>query len=426
MIRLIYNLLWPVGILVFLPRYLVKMFRRGGYREKFGQRLGIYDRDVRNRLAGRKPTWLHAVSVGEVQVALKLAKQLRAIQPEKDCVLTTTTTTGFAFANKSAPPWMEVMYNPLDFWPIVHRSFSVIGPRRIVLIEAEVWPNLVAEASRRKVPIALANARLSPRSEKRFRRFRAFVRSTFRLLDLVCVQEPADLERWAALGIDRNRIWVTGSIKFDSEKGSVDSAAPREVLMALGLENRTIILGGSTHPGEEKVLAEVYRALRRQFVDLLLVIAPRHVERTNEIERQLKDAGFRVALRSRPEASDQLPDCLIVDSTGELRNWYAVATVVFIGKSLCAHGGQNPVEAIEAGQPVLFGPNMENFVALTNALLARNAAVEVKSSTELLREMANLLANPERRQQLVENAGTILEVHRGATSRTARLIFDLG
>jgi len=171
-IRFIYNLFWPIGLLFFLPGYLTKMVRRGGYREKFGQRLGIYDRDLRVRLSSyaRKPTWLHAVSVGEVMIALKLAQQLRTLEPDVPCVLTTTTTTGFALANKSSPPWIEVMYTPLDFWPVMRRAFSTIRPAKIVLIEAEIWPNLAAEAHAHCIPLALANARLSPRSEGARRR----------------------------------------------------------------------------------------------------------------------------------------------------------------------------------------------------------------------------------------------------------------
>ena len=217
MIRFIYNLFWPLGLLIFLPGYFAKMIRRGGYREKFGQRVGIYDGEVRNRLSNQRSTWLHAVSVGEVNIALKLANALRALEPDLHCVLTTTTTTGFALARKTAPPWIEVMYTPLDYWPIMRRAFSVIRPARIVLVEAEVWPNLAAAAHARRIPLALVNARLSPRSERRYRRFRFFVAPTFRLLDLVCVPERRDVERWTALGVPRNRIHVTGSIKFDSD-----------------------------------------------------------------------------------------------------------------------------------------------------------------------------------------------------------------
>lgn len=425
MIRFIYNLLWPIGLLVFLPGYLVKMFRRGGYRKKFGQRFGIYDPQVRALMHWRKSIWLHAVSVGEVTIALKLAKQLRELDPDVQCVLTTTTTTGFAFADKKAPDWIEVMYTPLDFWPIMRRAFAIIRPTKIALVEAEVWPNLVAEARARKIPVALVNARLSPRSEKRFRLFRYFVAPTFRLLDRVCVQNPEDVDRWTALGVDRARINQVGSIKYDPEDSHVDPTTPRRILAGFGLENRTVIFGGSTHAGEEKVLAEVFRALRKDFIDLLLVLAPRHTERTAEVQRTLEESGFRVALRSQPPVIDRAIDCLLVDSTGELQDWYGVATIAFVGKSLLARGGQNPAEAIMAGKPVLFGPHMENFAALAKSLVARQGAIKVDSATELRRAMANLLANPERREDLVKNARAVLDAHRGATARTAQLIVDL-
>ncbi|PYL53103.1 MAG: hypothetical protein DMF29_09435, partial [Verrucomicrobia bacterium] len=255
MIRFIYNLLWPLGLLFFLPGYLVKMFRRGGYRDKFGQRFGNYDAHLRARLYWKKSIWLHAVSVGEVRIALKLARQIRLLKSDVHCVLTTTTTTGFAFANQNAPDWIEVMYSPLDFWPIMRCAFATIRPKAIVLVEAEVWPNLVAEAHGRKIPIALVNARLSPRSEKRFRMFRSFVVPTFHMLDAICVQNFEDIERWKTLGVEMDRIHNVGSIKYDPENAEVDPGLPATILAGFGLEKRTVIFGGSTHSGEEKVLA---------------------------------------------------------------------------------------------------------------------------------------------------------------------------
>jgi 3-deoxy-D-manno-octulosonic-acid transferase len=425
MIRFIYNLFWPIGLLFFLPGYLVKMFRRGGYREKFGQRFGIYDRHLCARLYWKKPVWLHAVSVGEVTIALKLAKQVRVLQPDQHFVLTTTTTTGFAFANKNAPDWIDVLYSPLDFWPIMHRAFEAIKPTKIVLVEAEIWPNMVAEADARKIPITLVNARLSPRSERRFRTFRRFIAPTFRLLDRVCVQNSQDIEKWKAFGVEEARLSHIGSIKYDPEDVRVNPKVARETLAGFGLEKRTVIFGGSTHAGEEEILGEVFRALRRDFVDLLLVVAPRHTERISEIQRELKEMEFHVALRSQPPAADPFLNCLLIDTTGELRDWYGAATLVFIGKSLLARGGQNPAEAILAGKPVVFGPHMENFAALANSLVAHGGATQVNSPTELRRTMAHLLANPDEREKMVENARQVLETHRGATARTAQLIVDL-
>ena len=427
MIRLIYNLLWPLGLLVFLPGYLVKMFRRGNYRRKFGQRLGIYSKEVRKRLAGRRSTWLHAVSVGEVGIALKLANELRRLEPDLFCVLTTTTTTGFSFAEARAPDWIEVMYNPLDFWPIMRRAFSVINPQRIVLIEAEIWPNLVALAHARRIPICVANARLSPRSEKRFRRFRVVVGRTFRLLDLVCVPEQEDVDRWAALGIPRNRIRYTGSVKYDLS-GEDQSRIHTIAVFHLNSADpaKLVLFGGSTHAGEEEMLARVFLNLRNQFPALSLFIAPRHVERVREIRKQLEALSLHVLLVSDAKPlPNAKPDCVLLDKTGDLQAWYGIATVVFIGKSLTSHGGQNPVEAISAGVPVVFGPHMENFAVLAKSLVARNAAVQVHDENELVRELAYLLSDKDARLRLIQNAGEVLANHRGAAARTALLIVDL-
>jgi 3-deoxy-D-manno-octulosonic-acid transferase len=435
MIRFIYNLFWPLGLLIFLPGYFAKMVRRGGYREKFGQRLGIYDGELRNRLSNQRRTWLHAVSVGEVNIALKLANALRALEPDLQCVLTTTTTTGFALAHKTAPPWIEVMYTPLDYWPIMRRAFSVIRPARIVLVEAEVWPNLAAAARSRRIPLALVNARLSPRSERRYRRFRFFVAPTFRLLDLVCVPEGRDVERWAALGVPRNRMHVTGSIKFDPEVQAqghtVAASVPASPKLDGGLDafspGPLVLFGGSTHQGEEEILARVFLRLRGQFPSLRLFIAPRHVERLQEIRAQLGAMPLRVTLTSEALTCDAAEaDCMLLDTTGELQRWYGIATVVFIGKSLTAHGGQNPVEPILAGKPVVFGPHMENFATLAKTLVSKNAAMQVNDTDSLERVVGELLHDSESRQLLVKNAHAALNEHKGGTTRTAKLVHELG
>lgn len=426
MIRFIYNLFWPLGLLIFLPGYCAKMIRRGGYREKFGQRVGIYDDEMRNRLSNQRSTWLHAVSVGEVNIALKLANALRALEPDLHCVLTTTTTTGFALARKSAPPWIEVMYTPLDYWPIMRRAFSVIRPARIVLVEAEVWPNLAAAAHARRIPLALVNARLSPRSERRYRRFRFFVAPTFRLLDFVCVPERRDVERWAALGVPRNRIHVTGSIKFDTDVQAQSHAVAASVLDAFS-PNSLVLLGGSTHRGEEEILANVFLRLRERFPSLRLFIAPRHVERLQEIRAQLGALPLRVMLASEAIAEGAADvDCMLLDTTGELQRWYGIATVVFIGKSLSANGGQNPVEPIFAGKPVVFGPHMENFATLAQTLVSNNAAIQVNDIDSLERIVGELLRDSDSRQRLVENAHAALNEHKGGTARTAKLVHEFG
>jgi 3-deoxy-D-manno-octulosonic-acid transferase len=422
MIRLLYNLLFPLALLVFLPGYVVKMLRRGNYGEKFGQRLSFYDSATHAALAAGDRTWLHAVSVGEVMIALKLVEKMKSRKPDLQIALTTTTTTGFALARKQAPEWIEVLYAPLDFWPIMRRAFAVIRPIRIVLVEAEVWPNLTAIAHRQKIPIALVNARLSPRSEGRFRAFNFFVRPYFQKLDLICVQEPEDVARWQSLGAKPARIFPVGSIKFDPDEVALRPAIPRAVLDMHGIDPaRPILLGGSTHPGEEEILGRTFLKLRREFPALFLIIAPRHVERAREIADQLNALGISSVRRNGTGTAD----CLLIDTTGELRDWYSVATIVFVGKSLAARGGQNPVEAIVAGRPVTFGPHMENFATLARTLVAAGGALQLNDELALTNRLSTLLRNPEDRERLVRQARTVLDAHRGATERTTGLLEKL-
>jgi 3-deoxy-D-manno-octulosonic-acid transferase len=318
------------------------------------------------------------------------------------------------------------MYTPVDYWPIMRRAFSVIRPARIVLVEAEVWPNLAAAAHARRIPLALVNARLSPRSERRYLRFRFFITATFRLLDLVCVPERTDVQRWAALGVPRNRIHVTGSIKFDSDVQAQDRTESAPILDAFHPDS-LVLFGGSTHRGEEEILARVFLRLREQFPLLRLFIAPRHVERLQEIRAQLSGLPLRVTLASELFCRGSADaECMLLDTTGELQRWYSIATVVFIGKSLTAQGGQNPVEPILVGKPVVFGPHMENFATLAKTLVSKNGAIQISDSDSLERTVGKLLHDSKARQHLVQSAHAALNEHHGATARTATQVRGLG
>jgi 3-deoxy-D-manno-octulosonic-acid transferase len=366
---------------------------------------------------------------------------LRTLEPDLHCILTTTTTTGFALA--AAPRWIEVSRRRSITGRSATRVF-VIRPARIVLVEAEIWPN------RRRSTVShstcAGNARLSPRSERRFRRFRFFVAPTFRLLDLVCVPEKEDAGRWDALGVSRDRIRVTGSIKYDPEAFDPSSnVQPESKVVAASLpatpkpseggwdawggaiSERLVLFGGSTHRGEEEMLATVFLRLREQFPSLRLFVAPRHVERLREIRAQLDALGVHAALASEaPTHREFDADCLLLDTTGELQRWYCIATVVFMGKSLTAHGGQNPVEPLLAGKPVVFGPHMENFATLAKTLVSKSGAIQVEDVSSLESALAELLRDSKARQRLVQNAHEVLNEHRGATARAAALIHELG
>ncbi len=424
----IYNLFFPLVFLALLPGFLLRMLRRGNYREKFRQRLGRYTTAERERFARGEWIWLHSISVGETLLALKLAQKIRELDPNKSVALSVTTSTGFAVALPHTSDWLEVIYNPLDASWIVTHALDAVRPQRVIFVEA-IWPNLLAAAKQRGLPVTFL-PRLSPRSEARFRRARFFTSPIFGLIDAFAVSEAEDVLRWQSLGVDPARIVVTGNTKFDSFAPTENRAAEfRALLRALGVPDEApVLLGGSTFDGEERILAEVFRDLRAQFPSLFLILVPRHVERSAEIQRDLAPLNLNTELRSTLSLSGRkpqpAPDILLVNTTGELRDWYTVATVVFIGKSLTAIGGQNPVEPVLAGKPVVFGPHMENFASIVTRWLAEDAAIQIGDAAELHTQLVILLSDPTRRAQLAERAHALLSLHADATTRTAAALLS--
>lgn len=422
MTRLLYNLLFPFAFLAILPRYLARMFRRGDFQRDFGQRFARYDPALRGEFAKGEWIWVHAVSVGEFLVALKLLGELHRRHPSWRFVVSSTTSTAHALALGCRQSWWVPVYTPVDFPPFVRRALDVVHPRAVVLVESEMWPNFVWTAAGRSMPVLLVNARVSPRSARRYRRFAALLRAVTRHLSAVGVQEEEHAVLWEHLGVPPGKLHLTGSVKYDPE---TDPSSPRDfraVLDGLGFgRNEPVLLAGSTHEGEEAILAEALRAVRGEFPEARLLIAPRHVERSEKIAAALASSGFLVARRTA-EPGGAAPDILLLDTTGELRDWYACADVVFVGKSLCGSGGQNPVEAVLAGRPVLFGPHMENFAALRDALIASGGAIEVRDAGSLARETSRLFADPALRERMVAGAQSALHPHRGATARTADLV----
>lgn len=425
----IYNLFFPLVFVALLPGFLLRMLRRGGYREKFRQRFGRYAPEERARLARGEWIWLHSISVGETLLALKLARQIREREPGKCIALSVTTSTGFAVAQPHTNDWLEIIYNPLDAPWIVRAALDAVRPVRLIFIEA-IWPNLLAAAKRRGLPVTFL-PRLSPRSAARFRRARFFTGPIFRLLDALAAAEPEDREAWQTLGVEPARLHVTGNAKFDAAAPTGGRTAEfRALLRDLGVpDDAPILLGGSTFPGEERILADALRKLRARWPALFLILVPRHVERAAAILAELEPTGLRLAVRSRLSTRNQKPetsDALLVDTTGELRDWYTLATVVFMGKSLTATGGQNPVEPVLAGRPVIFGPHMENFVPIVARFLAGDAAVQVRDAAELRAQLATLFADAPRRAQLAERARAIAAIHSGATERAVGVLLGAG
>ncbi|HEX5175775.1 MAG TPA: glycosyltransferase N-terminal domain-containing protein, partial [Chthoniobacteraceae bacterium] len=364
-------------------------------------------------------------------VALKLARALQAQKPASQIVISVTTSTGFALARTQCEPWMEVIYNPLDTAAIVNAALASIRPAQLIFVEGELWPNLLVECSRRQIPTSVVDARLSPRSERRFRRFKRWISPVLRLLNAIHVTDEEEAQRWLGLGVDPARVHRVGSIKFDEPpvRESTRAHQFRALLEAHGVApDAPILLGGSTWDPEESVLAGIASGLRAKFPGLCLIIVPRHVERTPEIVRKLSNDGHRVVRRSTlTDATAGSPaaprlNTLLVDTTGELRDWYELATIAFVGKSLRAHGGQNPAEPAALGKPILFGPHMENFAALAGKLVRDQGAEQVANATDLHRAIQHLLESPDERTRRGGCAMAAVSAHRGAAARSAALL----
>ncbi len=437
----LYNLLLPIVLVLGFPRFVMKGIQRGGLARNFRQRLGIYRPEVREKLDRPGNLWIHAVSVGEVIVALKLIRELRRRNPEGHVVLSTTTTTGYRLAEEESAAdrdHVTVIHNPVDLPWITRSALRRIRPRRLVLVEAEVWPNLVRQARAQGIPVVLVNARLSDRSERRFRRFGTLTREIFSQIDRVGVPFEGDIDRWAGLGIDRERIRLTGSVKFDETRTDRPEAQVAELRAWLDRNgfpgNARLLLAGSTHAGEEALIGRAYLQLRERFPDLAYVVVPRHAERAREVVADLRELGFAPVLKAplksdgeaapgdRPE-SPGIP-AWIANTTGELRAWYCLSDVVIVGKSLLGRGGQNPVEPIVAGKPVIVGPHMQNFRAIVANLVEADGLRQISDPSRLASAIETLLADADAGESLARRGEVALARHHGAAARTASLILE--
>ena len=428
--RLLYTALYAIGFVVLSPLFLYKMWKRGKYRENFLQRFGFYTPETRARLATKtgQRCWIQAVSVGEVNLALLLVPALQRRFPSLCLVLTTTTSTGYALACARSPAGVELLYFPQDFPPCVRAAYDLVQPDFIILMESELWPNHIWTGAARGVPLFLINARMSPRSARRNRRLRWLFGQVLNKLTLLCAQSREDADHFVASGAPPQRVRLTGNMKYDASipPMGLPRLDPRSVLRAIGVHDEQLILvAGSTHPGEEEILFDLLAAWRAKFPDLFLVLVPRHVERTPEIVELARRKNVRVALRLEPtRPAGATCDCLLVNTTGELRWFYEAATVIFVGKSLVGEGGQNIIEAAATAHPVVFGPNMQNFKAIAREFVEQGAGVQVRNPAGLRETVADLLGNPTRRAQIAAAAQRVIQDNVGATERTVNLIAE--
>lgn len=428
--RALYNIFFLIGFVLAAPYYFLRMRRRGNWRPGFAQRFGKYDTKLKQAITNRHVLWMHAVSVGEVNLCTQLIRALEPRLPNLKIVVSTTTTTGMAELGRRLPTHVSRIYYPIDRKRYVARALGAINPRAIVLVEAEIWPNFLWRARSLGIPVFLVNARLSARSFRRYKLCGFLFRPLFRSFAGVGAQNETDAARLRKLGCRPEVVHVAGSLKYDAaqlqERRSLDV---RALLQQLGVpENRLVLVAGSTHAGEEALLAEQFLRLRQRFPNLFLVLVPRHFERGREVGRELAARGVRFVYRSeitnRVTRKPGEVDCLLVNTTGELRYFYEHADVIFVGKSLTAGGGQNPIEPGALGKAMVFGPNMQNFAEISQSLLARGGALQVRDAVELEAALGRLLAEAPLREELGRNALQVVRENLGAIDRTVSMIVD--
>lgn len=419
--RLLYSALWWL----LMPFVLLRIWRRGrkepGYRQHVGERLGFYDAAVAD---GRPVLWVHAVSVGETRAAEPLIDALLQAWPQHVVLLTHMTATGRATGKQLFARHGDRViqsFLPYDTGWMCARFLRHFKPRICILMETEVWPNMVAQCVRYRVPVVLANARLSARSLRRGQRFGAILLEAAAAIDCVAAQSEADADRLRQFGA--RKVHVTGSLKFDVVPPA--ALVHRGLQWRAGIGERPVLLCASTRDGEEKLIVEALAGLPRQ--DWLIVIVPRHPQRFDEVAALIAANGFAMQRRSVLGDAGVAADTRILlgDTMGEMFAYYAACDLAFIGGSLLPLGGQNLIEACAVGKPVLFGPHMFNFQIVSDDALAAGAALRVSDAASMLTSAADLLGNQEALQGMAHKAQAFALQHQGATARTTALIAPL-
>lgn len=417
---LLYRIFFPFIFLFFLPGLIVKLIRRPGRKKNYMERFGVFSKERRAALSCmRGAVWIHAVSVGETNVALSLLKKWIAEYPDRKFVFSTTTTTSQEIAWNKAPAGVEVFFCPVDMGFLVRRVLRMIRPSALVIFETEIWPNMVLLAKKSGAKVFLVNARLSDHSIGGYRRFRAFFAPVLSAFDRIGVQTELDRERFLSVAPKAKAV-VTGNIKFDQ--------CPPADLKGIDLSgffgsDFISLLACSTHAPEEKLMLDSFLAARKHCPNLKFVIVPRHAERGNELEEMLRAAGVRYYRRTSKKPLDGTVDCLLADTTGELVRFIKSSDIVLMGKTFAGNNeGQNIIEPAQMGKTIITGPEMKNFRQAFDALLKGGGVLSIHADGELTAAVESLAEDAEKRRMLGEKAKAAVCRHAGALEKTIKLL----
>ena len=428
---LLYNMLLFIAVTICLPVIIPFVILSDKRRKTVLQRLGIVSkavklRQVRRRQSENRPIWVHALSVGEVISAVPLIIELKNRFKDYDIVVSVSTKTGFDIANKYLKESVSsIFFYPYDLSFSVKHAAASIDPIIVIIVESDIWPNFLLEMKKRNVPVILANARLSERSFSGYKRFNFFMKHVFYSISKVCTQSTADAQRFRRLGIPLSKISVAGNFKFDQECDSMPSGEIESLRQSMNLKPfQKILLAGSTHKGEELILLEAFSKIKKEFADLLLVVAPRNPDRAKSVYRIFDSAGFSTILMK--ELGNTGPgerlDVVIVDTIGILKKLYSLADVAFVGGSLVKCGGHNPIEPASFSKPIIFGKDMSDFDRSSRMLLASKGAAQVEGAGDLYKAIKMIIGDDATAQRMGESAFKIFCENKGAVEKTVKIV----
>ncbi|MGB2809872.1 MAG: 3-deoxy-D-manno-octulosonic acid transferase [Sedimentisphaerales bacterium] len=422
--RILIDFVYLLAAAAYSPILIYRAIRHKRYRAGWNQRLGIINR----KFPEKKCIWLHAVSVGEVNAAKTIIEELKNTFLDFEIVISTTTDTGFARATNIFGEKFKVFYFPLDFSFIMLRAFRRIRPSICLLMEQEVWPNFLHFARQSDVPVVVVNGRISDKAFARYEKLKMISKIIYRKVTLILAQTDEYAQRFITIGTPEDKVIVTGSLKYDTAQ-ITDKVKGADTLAAqLNIGDERLWVAGATGPGEEKILLDVFKDLtaQQQFKDLRLTIVPRKPERFDEVAQLIKDAGFDFVRYSDIKNTDaKCPvktPVILGDTMGDLRKFYSLAAIIFVGRSLVPMGGSDMMEAAALGKPTIFGPHAFNFRQAVDALLEDEGAVMVKDEQDLLQTIQKCLSEPDFAQKIAHNGQQVIKKNQGATKKTIEQI----
>ncbi len=419
MVYLLYNTLLACLLILSVPYLFFKSLFQKKFRSQLIQRMGFFQ-----ELAFKRPIWVHAASVGEVFCTAPLLKRIKREFPHCEIVLTTMTSTGNEAAKTHLPEADRVLFLPIDHPFTLRRVIKKIHPRLLLIAETELWPNLLRSCGRKGIPIILFNGRISEKSFRGYLFFKFLFKECLKYVALFLMQTMEDQTRIIEIGAEPDKTRVVGNLKFDQTLPAFNQEAMANLAKSIGLQGKeAILIAGSTHPGEEEILLSLFKELRKIHSHLILILAPRHLVRLEEVERNLEKESISwvrrtsLAVDQDHQKQKEPPEVILLDTMGELMSLYSLGTLVFVGGSLVPIGGHNPLEPLFFKKCVFFGPYMFHFSEISRRLVEEGGAIQANGIEDLATHIKRLLKDDRTRRNIGERGYQFLQKHQGATER---------